>query len=122
MKVVEYEPYKPMTIDETTENLEWRIGTDEMIAVELKSNQKMIGNVYMGKRDFEALEENYFENILGRTASLENQNQLIRNNAQKTNTLKWGDTIEIPLHLSEKIHGQELVCLIRGRKRKHPPS
>ena len=62
MKVVEYEPYKPMTIEETKENLEWRIGTDEMIAVELKSNQKMIGNVYMGKRDFESLEIGYVFN------------------------------------------------------------
>ena len=44
-EVVEYEPYKPMTFDETKENLQWRIGTDEMI-----------GNVYLGKREFEALE------------------------------------------------------------------
>lgn len=62
MKVVEYEPYKPMTIDETKENLEWRVGTDEMIAVELKNSRKMIGNVYMGKRDFEALEIGYVFN------------------------------------------------------------
>lgn len=62
MKVVEYEPYKPMTIDETKENLEWRIGTDEMIAVELKSSRKMIGNVYMGKRDFDTLEIGYVFN------------------------------------------------------------
>lgn len=62
MKVVEYEPYKPMTIDETKQNLEWRIGTDEMIAVELKNSRKMIGNVYMGKRDFEALEIGYVFN------------------------------------------------------------
>ncbi len=26
-KVVEFEPYKPMSLDETKENLEWRIGT-----------------------------------------------------------------------------------------------
>ena len=61
-KVVEYEPYKPLTLDETRENLEWRIGTDEMIAVELKSSRKMIGNVYLGKRDFEALEIGYVFN------------------------------------------------------------
>lgn len=54
-EVVKYEPYKPQTLDETKENLEWRIGTDEMIAVELKHSHKMIGNVYMGRRDFEAL-------------------------------------------------------------------
>ena len=46
-EVVEYEPHKPLTFDEAKENLEWRIGTDEMIAVELKSSHKMIGNVYM---------------------------------------------------------------------------
>ena len=51
IEVVEYEPYKPLTFDETKENLEWRIGTDEMI-----------GNVYMGKRDFEALEIGYVFN------------------------------------------------------------
>ena len=60
--VVEYEPYKTMTFDEAKGNLEWRIGTDEMIAVELKSSHKMIGNVYLGKRDFEALEMGYVFN------------------------------------------------------------
>ena len=33
-EVVRYEPYKPLTLDEAKENLVWRIGTDEMIAVE----------------------------------------------------------------------------------------
>lgn len=60
--VVKYEPYKPMTMQETEENLDWRISTDEMIAVELKSNHKMIGNVYLGKRDFESLEIGYVFN------------------------------------------------------------
>ena len=61
-EVVKYEPYKPQTFDETEKSLEWRIGTDEMIAVELKNSHKMIGNVYMGKRDFEALEMGYVFN------------------------------------------------------------
>ncbi len=61
-EVVKYEPYKPLTLNETKENLEWRIGTDEMIAVELKNSHKMIGNVYMGKRNFEALELGYVFN------------------------------------------------------------
>ena len=61
-EVVEYEPYKPLTLNETKENLEWRIGTDEMIAVELKNSHKMIGNVYLGKREFEALELGYVFN------------------------------------------------------------
>lgn len=33
-EVVKYEPYKPMNIDEVKHNLEWKISTDEMIAVE----------------------------------------------------------------------------------------
>ena len=61
-EVVKYEPYKPLTFDETRENLAWRIGTGEMIAVELKHSHKMIGNVYLGKRDFEALEIGYVFN------------------------------------------------------------
>ena len=61
-EVVEYEPYRPLTLNETKDNLEWRIGTEEMIAVELKDSHKMIGNVYMGKREFEALEIGYVFN------------------------------------------------------------
>lgn len=51
-RVVEFEPHKPMTMEEVQGNLTWRISTEEMIAVELKANHKMIGNVYLGKRDF----------------------------------------------------------------------
>ncbi|MBD5560592.1 MAG: GNAT family N-acetyltransferase [Clostridia bacterium] len=55
-EAVRFEPYKPLSLDEVKKNLEWRVATDEMIAVELKDSHKMIGNVYMGKRDFDALE------------------------------------------------------------------
>lgn len=55
-EVVKFEPYKAMTAEETRENLKWRIETDEMIAVELKENHKMIGNIYLGKRDFNSRE------------------------------------------------------------------
>lgn len=61
-RVVEYEPHKPMTMEEVKGNLEWRISTDEMIAVELKSEKKMIGNIYLGKRDFDSLEIGYVFN------------------------------------------------------------
>ena len=54
--MVKYEPYKPMDRAEVRENLQWRISTDEMIAVELKAEHKLIGNVYLGKRDFSSLE------------------------------------------------------------------
>ena len=78
--VVEYEPYKTMTFDEAKENLEWRIGTEEMIAVELKSSHKMIGNVYLGKRDFETLEIGYVfnRNYWGNGYAAESCKALIR--------------------------------------------
>ena len=60
--VVKYEPYDPMSLKETEDNLAWRISTDEMIAVVLKENNKMIGNVYLGKREFESLELGYVFN------------------------------------------------------------
>ncbi|MDE6387677.1 MAG: GNAT family N-acetyltransferase [Lachnospiraceae bacterium] len=79
-KVVEFEPYKPMSLDETKENLEWRIGTDEMVAIELKSSHKMIGNVYLGKREFEALEIGYVfnRNYWGNGYAAESCEALIR--------------------------------------------
>ena len=49
--------------EETENNLKWRIETDEMIAVELKESHKMIGNIYLGKRDFNSLELGYILNI-----------------------------------------------------------
>lgn len=61
-EVVKYEPYRPMNVNEVEDNLNWRISTDEMIAVELKDNKKMVGNIYLGKRDFESLEIGYVFN------------------------------------------------------------
>ena len=58
-EVVKFEPYKPKTLEETKKNLQWRISADEMIAVELKREARMIGNVYLGKRDFQSLEIGY---------------------------------------------------------------
>lgn len=58
-EVLRFEPYRPMDMQAVEENLNWRISTEEMIAVELKATRKLIGNVYLGKRDFEALEIGY---------------------------------------------------------------
>ncbi|MBP1577726.1 MAG: GNAT family N-acetyltransferase [Oscillospiraceae bacterium] len=55
-EVVKFEPYKPMTMIEVRRTLDKRIASQEMIAVELKDSGKMIGNIYLGKRDFESLE------------------------------------------------------------------
>lgn len=61
-EVVKYEPYRPMDREETRRELALRIADEEMIAVELKSTGKLIGNVYLGKREFEALEIGYVFN------------------------------------------------------------
>jgi len=55
-EVVKFEPYRPMTLDEVREELDLRIASDEMVAVELKSSGKLIGNVYLGKRENNTLE------------------------------------------------------------------
>lgn len=55
-EVLKFEPYKTMTLEETRENLYWRCSTDEMLAIEEKTSGKMIGNIYLGKRDFNSIE------------------------------------------------------------------
>ncbi len=55
-EVVRFEPYRPMTLDEVRQELDRRIASNEMVAVELKSNGKLIGNVYLGIRENNALE------------------------------------------------------------------
>ncbi|WP_322174867.1 GNAT family N-acetyltransferase [Acutalibacter caecimuris] len=54
--VVAFEPYRPMALAEVRENLAWRISTGEMVAVQLQASGKMIGNVYLGRREFDSLE------------------------------------------------------------------
>ncbi len=54
--VLAFEPYDVMTPDETRDNLQWRLANDEMIAVELKESCKLIGNIYLGKREYDSLE------------------------------------------------------------------
>ena len=46
--VVRFEPYKPMDMNAVKDDLDRRISTDEMVAVELKSHHKLIGNVFLG--------------------------------------------------------------------------
>lgn len=58
-RVTVFEPYKAMTLKEVRESLAWRVSTEEMVAVELKETGKLIGNVYLGKRDCDALELGY---------------------------------------------------------------
>lgn len=61
-EVIKYEPYKPMSLMEAREELDKRIANKEMIAVVLKTTNKLIGNLYLGKREFESLEIGYVFN------------------------------------------------------------
>lgn len=57
-----YEGYPGITYENGKEHLKYRVGSDEFIAIVLKENSKVIGNVYMGKREFEAKETGYIIN------------------------------------------------------------
>ena len=39
-EVVRFEPYTAMNLDDVKKNLEWRISSDEIFALELKENKK----------------------------------------------------------------------------------
>lgn len=58
-EVVRFEPYPPMTLEEAQASLQWRVSTQEMLAIERKDTHRVIGNVYLGKRDDEAVELGY---------------------------------------------------------------
>lgn len=79
-EVVRFEPYKPKSLAEAREDLAWRVSTEEMTAVELKGSGKMIGNVYLGRRDFLSLEIGYVFNrrYWGRGFAAESCRALIR--------------------------------------------
>lgn len=61
-QTVRYEPYKPMTLAETQDNLRWRMGTEAMIAVERREDHKLIGNLYFARGEFDTAELGYVFN------------------------------------------------------------
>ena len=61
-EVVRYEPYLSMNMEQVEAELAERMESEEMVTVELKSTGKLIGNVYLGKREFETLELGYVFN------------------------------------------------------------
>ena len=58
----EFEGYPEITCENGREHLAYRLGSEEFFAVELKESGKVIGNIYCGKRDFEAREVGYIIN------------------------------------------------------------
>lgn len=61
-QTVRYEPYKPMTLVETQDNLRWRMDTEAMIAVERREDHKLIGNLYFARGEFDTAELGYVFN------------------------------------------------------------
>ena len=62
INVVRYEPYEPYTLEETKREAEFRSNSDEYFAVTLKDCGRLIGNLYLGKRDFNSYELGYVFN------------------------------------------------------------
>jgi len=58
----DFEAYPGITYENGKEHLKYRVGSEEFYAMELKSSGKVIGNIYFGKRDFEAREIGYIVN------------------------------------------------------------
>jgi RimJ/RimL family protein N-acetyltransferase len=71
-----FENYPDFTMEKAEKEIEFRSQSDEFFAIELKSTGKVIGNIYLGKRDFEAkelgyvLNENYHQTGYGSEAAL----------------------------------------------------
>ncbi|MBO2516966.1 MAG: N-acetyltransferase [Clostridiales bacterium] len=62
LKDSEFEGYPGITYENGREHLKYRLGSDEFRAVALKGSGKVIGNIYCGKRDFDAREVGYIIN------------------------------------------------------------
>ena len=58
----EFERYEDFTKEKAKEQIEFRSKSDEFYAIELKENHKVIGNVYLGHRDFNSKELGYVLN------------------------------------------------------------
>ena len=58
-ETVRFESHQPMDLRETEQELNERITSDEMIAVVRKAYQKLIGNLCLGKRDYDSREIGY---------------------------------------------------------------
>lgn len=71
----EFEAYPDFTAEKGRKEIEFRSQSDEFFAIELKKEHKVIGNIYLGKRDFNSrelgyvLNENYQHRGYGSTAS-----------------------------------------------------
>jgi RimJ/RimL family protein N-acetyltransferase len=59
----EFEAYPDFTCQKAKEEIEFRTQSDEFYAIELKKEHKVIGNIYLGKRNFNTRELGYVMNV-----------------------------------------------------------
>lgn len=59
---VQFEAYPDFTISKAKEEIEFRSNSDEFYAIVLKKIDKVIGNIYLGKREFNSRELGYVLN------------------------------------------------------------
>lgn len=57
-----FERYPDFTAEKAEDEIAFRLTSSEFFAIELKAEKKVVGNVYMGKRDFNARELGYVLN------------------------------------------------------------
>ena len=62
LKDDEFEGYPGITYENGREHLQYRLGSAEFWAVEMKDSGKVIGNIYCGNRDYETKEVGYIIN------------------------------------------------------------
>jgi len=58
----EFEEYPGINYENGREHLKYRLGSDEFYAIELKETGRVVGNIYCGRRDFDARELGYIVN------------------------------------------------------------
>lgn len=58
----EFEGYPGITYENGREHLSYRVGNSEFWAIELQDTGKVIGNIYLGNRDFDSKEVGYIVN------------------------------------------------------------
>lgn len=58
----EFERYADFTEDKVKDEIKFRSGSDEFYAIELKDLHKVIGNIYLGNRNFNSRELGYVLN------------------------------------------------------------
>ena len=58
----QFEAYPDITYENGREHLRYRVSSGDFYAMELKQTGKVIGNIYYGKRDFDAREIGYIVN------------------------------------------------------------